>query len=1143
MTAKKVINDRFMLVGDELRTGGLSEVRRAFDMSSPDGAFAAIKLLRQEEDGAVLETFLGRETQSLMQLEHPNIVRMLDSGWDSELGRYFIALEWVDRSLKDDLAARRPMSWKAFFDQIGRPLIGALSYAHSLEIEHRDLKPSNVLLTQGGVPKLADFGIAKIRSKVNATADATVADFRSSPYSPPERDDLVPYARDVFGFGVLALQILSGGKASDYPHLEEVLRELDLASEIRTVLARCIDFDPRKRPANAAVLEQQLLDADEICGNRQARRSSHLWLQLTRGAAASITAVPRETEPDWERAKNIISADLGGTVHVDYGFNAQTKETDTNTICVAGSEWYVRLKQDETRRERAVVMSAAAKSADWLARWREHALKLPPVLNWAFKDPGEEAAYQGWELLLDRLDKHKADKEQAAHEKDAQRLGDLFDGWRRLLDAREEIAAQGRELLEYERTSETGRTTVFYLTTPSNASLVGEEWSAASFSQGRPVARGEVTAQTEQTVTLRFRRAGTRVPARGVLVPFLGPSQTALIRQRDALATVSTGQSTNRLLRDIINAPSAIATQPPAEIADWFRADLDDSKRDVVRHAVNGQELLLVEGPPGTGKTTVIAEIVEQILARTPGARILIVSQTHIAIDNALRRIADAGVTDIVRLGRPDDPRVAEGAQHLLLNRQIMRWTRKVRRRAEAFIADVAARSGLETRHLKAALHLEELAAVAADLDHVHARLQELSGQPVPERTTSARELGEEVLSFQARLDQLLERRQELFTDIQQSLEGDLTLREDLTAKDARDAVEALFPQSAGRAMLSLLRLQGEWLQRVDTDPNLLAAYLKTRQVVGGTALGFLGHPAARNLEFDVCIFDEASKATATESLVPLARARKWILVGDTRQLPPLDEDILRDQKIMDDHQLIPELVTTTLFAYLEKHTQHPVKHMLREQYRMTPAIGNMISTVFYDEDLLSPNAAVLKGYETIGKPVLWLDTSGISGRRESDRTGAETSISNRIEAQIASNRLTLVDRAVTQGVIRCSGDRPLEVLVIAPYGRQVEELRRRLASAKFNHLVVDVLSVDAVQGRECDLAVFSVTRSNERGDFGFLGEPYWRRINVALSRARYGLTVIGDAAFSRSKPGALRKVLDYITSHPEDCEVRDAHV
>ncbi|MGJ3558623.1 AAA domain-containing protein [Streptomyces sp. INA 01156] len=64
----------------------------------------------------------------------------------------------------------------------------------------------------------------------------------------------------------------------------------------------------------------------------------------------------------------------------------------------------------------------------------------------------------------------------------------------------------------------------------------------------------------------------------------------------------------------------------------------------------------------------------------------------------------------------------------------------------------------------------------------------------------------------------------------------------------------------------------------------------------------------------------------------------------------------------MEDHQLTPEIVQTTLFQHLADNTQPPVKHMLREQYRMTPAIGNMISSCFYDNELLSPNPHELPG-------------------------------------------------------------------------------------------------------------------------------------------------------------------------------------
>ena len=1140
----KKISDRFLLLESAPRGGGLSEVRKAFDARQSEGGYAAIKLLRHRDNGEVIQIFLKRETEALIALRHPHIVQMLDWGWDSELDRYFIALEWVDRSLKDEMEGGRTMAWPAFFEKIGRPLASALAYAHAREVEHRDIKPGNVLITQDGTLKLADFGISKIRSKVEV-ADQTVAGYRSDLYAPPEREDAIPFVRDVFSYGVLAIQVLTGGQARDYPDLAPAVDSLDIAPEFRAILRDCVALEPNRRPANATVLEQRLLDADRVCDDRRSRRSNALWLKLTRSAAESMLGLAKGREVDWAKAKAVVLAELGGQVHADFGYNAQAKEITRDTLCVVGNSLFLRLKHDSDTSDRAVIVQAVTRTDEWLVRWREHALPVGPTLTWTFDSPGEDAAYEGMASLVRRLDDHLVRRQEAEHVRDSENLGDLFEGWRRLLDAREEVAAGGRQPLEYQGVTDRGRSLAFHLTRPLEASLIGEEWSVAAYVQAYPVDRGEVTGQEEDTLVLRFKRRGTKIPARGVLLPYLGPSQTALNRQRDALSNVVGGQSASPLLRGIINAPSIAAARPPADIARWFRSDLDTSKREVVRHALGTQDLLLVEGPPGTGKTTVIAEIVEQTLSCSPKTRILIVSQTHIAIDNALRRIEEAGMTGLVRLARPDDPRVAETAQHLLLDKQLKRWSKGVRAKAEAHLDALAAHHGMEARHVKAALTLEELSSVAANLAHVEEYLTALKLQRPSEHTTSARELGERIIDAQQRHDVLLEQRHELYTGAQHVLAGDLTFQEELTASEARAVVEALLgPQDAGRKMMHLVKLQGEWLQRIETDQNLVTAFLRTCQVVGGTALGFLGHPAARDLDFDLCIFDEASKATATEALVPLARARQWILVGDTRQLPPIDEDILRDNQLMADHQLTPDLVQTTLFEHLVRRAQPPIRHMLREQYRMTPAIGNLISTCFYRGELRSPETQLLPGYDQINKPVLWLDTAKLGNRRrESDRSASETSISNRAEAQLAVRRLQVIDRAIEHDVIKPPEDGKLEVLVIAPYGRQVEELHRRLAGARLTRLTCEVLSVDAVQGRECDLAIFSVTRSNEQGQLGFLGQSYWRRINVALSRARFGLTIIGDAPFCGSKPGALRDVLDYMRNHPEECEVRDANL
>ena len=207
----------------------------------------------------------------------------------------------------------------------------------------------------------------------------------------------------------------------------------------------------------------------------------------------------------------------------------------------------------------------------------------------------------------------------------------------------------------------------------------------------------------------------------------------------------------------------------------------------------------------------------------------------------------------------------------------------------------------------------------------------------------------------------------------------------------------------------------------------------------------------------------------------------------------------------------------------------------------MIAPIGDMISECFYDGELHSPNTEGLRGYSSLSRPVLWVDTSQLGLQRlEDTEAGVKGQYVNRAEADQIVERLRTLDAAISKDFVQPpTGSNSLDVLVLAPYRSQVAHLRRRLARERFLHLQLSIETVDAVQGREADMTFFSVTRSNREKSMGFLGPDYWRRINVALSRARFALTIVGDAHFCET--GGLGRVADYIRRNPDTCEMRTA--
>lgn len=194
---------------EEIGHGGMGEVYRAV---RADGQFTkqvAVKVVRGGADTASVLSRFRNERQILAGLDHPNIARLLDGG-TTEDGIPYLVMELIAGTPLDTYcdAGRLPVTERL---KLFRQVCAAVQYAHQRLVIHRDIKPSNILVGQDGVPKLLDFGIAKIVDPAS-TADSTLAHPMTPEYASPEqiRGDSITTATDVYSLGVVLYQLLTG---------------------------------------------------------------------------------------------------------------------------------------------------------------------------------------------------------------------------------------------------------------------------------------------------------------------------------------------------------------------------------------------------------------------------------------------------------------------------------------------------------------------------------------------------------------------------------------------------------------------------------------------------------------------------------------------------------------------------------------------------------------------------------------------------------------------------------------------------------------------------------------------------------------------------------------------------------------------
>ena len=445
-------------------------------------------------------------------------------------------------------------------------------------------------------------------------------------------------------------------------------------------------------------------------------------------------------------------------------------------------------------------------------------------------------------------------------------------------------------------------------------------------------------------------------------------------------------------------------------------AHLNSSQNQAIRQMFSHQPLVLMHGPPGTGKTTTLIAGIEALL-KAQKKQILVVAPSNTAVDLLSERLHEKGV-NVVRMGNPI--RVSEHLQKLTLEAKIDNHTANRERK-----------------------NLEKQARAYTEMAHKYKR------------------------SF---------------------------------GRSEREQRKALFDEARK------IRREIDKIQDYIVDDVLNKVEVITATLVGAN------HPNIRERHYETVIIDEAAQSLEAACWIPILKADRLIMAGDHCQLPPTVKSSTKPK----------EGLYLTLFEKLVKRFPKYVS-LLDMQYRMHTQIMQYPSQMLYENKLLAAPQVANRSLINDTKPFIFIDTAGAGY----DEIIEDNAISNKEEALFLIRHLkeNLADLSKKYS----SEDFP-RIGVIAPYRQQSHLLKEIIfGDGYFQPFLpyLQIYTIDSFQGQEKDIIYISLTRSNANQQIGFLSDI--RRMNVAMTRAKKKLIVIGDSGTVGLHP-FYKGMLDYLT-------------
>ena len=288
-------------------------------------------------------------------------------------------------------------------------------------------------------------------------------------------------------------------------------------------------------------------------------------------------------------------------------------------------------------------------------------------------------------------------------------------------------------------------------------------------------------------------------------------------------------------------------------------------------------------------------------------------------------------------------------------------------------------------------------------------------------------------------------------------------------------------------------------------------------RVIASTLVG----SSSRLLEgqkFGTLFIDEAAQALEAACWIPIRRVSRVILAGDHCQLPPTVKSIAA----------LKGGLGKTLMERIVENKPETVT-LLKMQYRMNEEIMRFSSDWFYGNQVESAPEVKYRSILDLDIPMSWIDTSSWSESStlfKEQFVGESFGRINKAEAELTLLVLEKYFQKIGKERIL---DERLDVGIISPYRAQVQYLRRQLKKKEFfkpYRSLISVNTVDGFQGQERDIILISLVRANDEGQIGFLRDL--RRMNVAITRARMKLIILGDASTMTRHP-FYKKLHEYI--------------